>query len=133
MIDQVMRKVRTVSIRRVAPYVIIVVLIAFSFLLIQWYMTMISPGGFMKTENIAIEDYEFSRALNIIVLNTGTAVLTIVEAKVNGTTVDIADVTLDFGEPRTITIFYDWIPKTTYDIKLITATGKEFNYTATAP
>ena len=87
----------------------------------------------MKTENIAIEDYEFSRALNIIVLNTGTAVLTIVEAKVNGTTVDIADVTLDFGEPRTITIFYDWIPKTTYDIKLITATGKEFNYTATAP
>jgi len=133
MIDQVIRKVRTVSIRRVAPYVIIVVLIAFSFLLIQWYMNMISPGGFMKTENIAIEDYEFSRALNIIALNTGTAVSTIVEAKVNGTTVDITDVTLDFGEPRTITIFYDWIPKTTYDIKLITATGKEFDYTAIAP
>jgi len=128
-----MRKVRTGSIRRVAPYVIIVVIGVFSFLLINWYMAMISPGGFMRTENIVIEDYEFSRLLNITVLNTGTGGLTIVEAKVNGTTIDIADVTLNPTETRIVTIFYDWIPKTTYDIELITAKGKGFNYTVTAP
>jgi len=96
-------------------------------------MNLINPGGFMRTENIAIEDYEFSRRLDITVLNTGTGALTIVKAKVNGTTIDIADVTLNPTETRIVTIFYDWIPKTTYDIELITATDEEFNYTVTAP
>jgi len=96
-------------------------------------MIMISPGGFKITENIAIEAHEFSRVLNITVWNTGTGVVTIIEAKVNGTIVNIMDTTLNHGKRENITIFYDWIPKTTYDIKLITATGKEFNCTVATP
>ena len=93
----------------------------------------------MKTEAIEIKDYEFSHALhvlNITVLNVGTTRPTVVEAKVNGITVDIADVTVDFpssGRTQTLTISYDWIPKTTYDISLVTAKGNEFNCTVATP
>lgn len=100
---------------------------------------MISPGGFMKTEAIEIKDYEFSHALhvlNITVLNVGTTKPTVIEAKVNGTTVDIPDVTVDYGSygrTQTLTISYDWIPKTTYDIFLVTTKGNEFNCTVATP
>jgi len=132
MIKQVMRKVRKDSIKQVAPYVIVVALTVSSFIMVSWYMNMISPSGFMKTEAIEIKDYEFSQALtalNITVRNVGTTKPTVIEAKVNGTKVDIADVTVDFGKTQTLTISYDWIPKATYDIILVTAKGNEFNCT----
>jgi len=101
----------------------------------------------MGTEQLEIRGCTFQGstgdAANTIVLtvqNTGTADLTVDAYKlgVGGTSYDITDVVVDQGDSTTVTCTTGadgeaWTSGTTYDIYLITSTGKQFPYRATAP
>jgi len=102
---------------------------------------------FMATEQLDIQGATFGGtsgdALNTITLsvqNTGTADLTVDKYKlgVGGTQHDIPDVVVPQGATASVTLTtgadgQPWSSGTTYDIYVITSTGKQFPYRATAP
>ena len=102
---------------------------------------------FMATEQLEIQGATFSGAsgaanntITMTVQNTGTANLTVDKYKlgVSGTQHDITDVTVPEGASKTVTCTTGadgeaWTDGTTYDIYMITSTGKQFPYRATAP
>ncbi len=101
----------------------------------------------MRTEQLEIQGASWGGtsgdAANTIVLsvqNTGTADLTVDKYKlgVGGTAHVITDVVVDQGDSTTVTCTTGadgeaWTSGTTYDIYLISSTGKQFPYRATAP
>jgi hypothetical protein len=102
---------------------------------------------FMATEQLDVQGATFGGtsgdALNTITLsvqNTGTADLTVDKYKlgVGGTQHDIPDVVVPQGATASVTLTtgadgQPWSSGTTYDIYVITSTGKQFPYRATAP
>jgi hypothetical protein len=111
--------------------------------------TLVTPTNFTfrPTEQLEIQGCTFSGtsgdAANTIVLtvqNTGTADSTIGKYKlgVSGTQHDIADVLITQGATTTVTCTTGadgepWSAGYTYDIYLITSSGKQYLYRATAP
>ena len=91
---------------------------------------------FKKTEEPRIVGVDFNadNTIDIHVENTGTATITITEAKIDDTTIDVADITIGLGESYEITgIPYAWINETKYDIAVVTNTGNMFIYRAISP
>jgi len=128
----------------VAAIILMAVTIAISIAVAAW--TGALTFGYMETEQLEIQGATFSgtsgAANNTIVLaaqNTGTADLTVNKYKlgVSGTQHVITDVVIAQGASTTVTCTTGadseaWTTGTTYDIYLITSTGKQFPYRATA-
>ena len=129
----------------VAAIILIAVTVAVSIAVAAWMGAL--TFTFMSTEQLDVQGASFSGtsgdAANTIVMtvqNTGSADLTVASYKlgVGGTAHDITDVAVDQGESGTVTCTTGadgeaWTTGTTYDIYLITSTGKQFPYRATAP
>ena len=129
----------------VAAIILIAVTVAVSIAVAAWMGAL--TFTFMATEQLDVQGCTFSGtsgdAANTIILtvqNTGTADLTVDKYKlgVGGTQYDITDVPVAQGATATVTCTTGadgaaWTSGTTYDIYLITASGKQFPYRATAP
>ncbi len=129
----------------VAAIILIAVTVAVSIAVAAWMGAL--TFTFMSTEQLEVQGATFSGtsgdAANTIVLtvqNTGTADLTISSYKlgVGGTAHPITAVAVAQGDTASVscTVGADgeaWTSGTTYDIYLITSTGKQFPYRATAP
>ena len=129
----------------VAAIILIAVTVAVSIAVAAWMGAL--TFTFMGTEQLEIQGASWGGtsgdAANTIVLavqNTGTADLTVNKYKlgVGGTAHVITDVDVAQGGTATVTCTTGadgeaWNSGTTYDIYLITATGKQFPYRATAP
>jgi hypothetical protein len=101
----------------------------------------------MQTEQLDIQGATFSgtsnSSTNTIVLtvkNSGTSDVTVDKYKLGlqGTAYDITNVIVAQGNTASVTCTTgthgaEWISGTTYDIYVITATGEQFMYRATAP
>ena len=129
----------------VAAIILIAVTVAVSIAVAAWMGAL--TFTFMATEQLEIRGCTFSGdsgdPLNTIILsvqNTGTTDLIINKYKlgVSATSHTIADVSVDQGatvDDLTLTTGADgeaWTSGITYDIYLITSTGKQFPYRATA-
>ena len=107
--------------------------------------TFVAPQTFpfMRTEQLEIQGASWGgtsgaadNTVTLSVQNTGTADLTVDKYKlgVGGTAVDITDVAVAQGSTASVVCTnVGWTAGTTYDIYLITSTGKQFPYRATAP
>ena len=129
----------------VAAIILLAVVITVSVAVAAW--TGALTFGYMATEQLDVQGATFSgtsgNANNTIVLavqNTGSADLTVDKYKlgVSGTQHDITAVAVAQGDSTTVTCTTGadseaWTTGTTYDIYLITSTGKQFPYRATAP
>jgi flagellin-like protein len=129
----------------VAAIILIAVTVAVSIAVAAWMGAL--TFTFMATEQLEIRGASFSGASdaadNTIVLtvqNTGTADLTVNAYKlgVSGTAYTITNVLVDQGDSASVTCTTGadgeaWTSGTTYDIYLVTSSGKQFPYRATAP
>ncbi|RLI47214.1 hypothetical protein DRO69_01165 [Candidatus Bathyarchaeota archaeon] len=129
----------------VAAIILIAVTVAVSIAVAAWMGAL--TFTFMGTEQLEIRGVTFSgtsgannNTIILTVQNTGTADLTVDAYKlgVSGTQHDITDVSVAQGASTTVTCTTGadgeaWTSGTTYDIYLITSTGKQFPYRATAP
>jgi len=97
---------------------------------------------FMGTEQIEIQGCTFvtgNENVTLSVQNTGTANVTINKYKIgnSGQVTPFSDpyssVTVAQGGTGTVDVPLTWSSGTTYDIYLVTSTGKQFPYRATAP
>lgn len=83
---------------------------------------------------IVCVDFNADDTIDIHVRNTGTATVTITDARVDAAIIDVTDVTIDSGESYEVTgISYAWINGTAYNIAVVTNTGATFTYRATSP
>ena len=129
----------------VAAIILIAVTVAVSIAVAAWMGAL--TFTFMGTEQLEIQGATFSGASgaanNTIVItaqNTGTSDLTVDKYKlgVSGVQQDITDVSVAQGASASVTCTTGadslaWTSGTTYDIYLITSSGKQFPYRATAP
>jgi flagellin-like protein len=129
----------------VAAIILIAVTVAVSIAVAAWMGAL--TFTFMGTEQLEIQGATFSgtsgAANNTIVLtvqNTGTSDLTVDKYKlgVGGTQHPITGVSVLQGQSASVTCTTgadseEWTSGTTYDIYLITSSGKQFPYRATAP
>ena len=129
----------------VAAIILIAVTVAVSIAVAAWMGAL--TFTFMGTEQLEIQGCTFSGVSgennNTIVLtvqNTGTSDLTVDKYKlsVSGTQHDITDVPVTQGSSASITCTTGadgeaWTTGTTYDIYLVTSSGKQFPYRAIAP
>jgi flagellin-like protein len=129
----------------VAAIILIAVTVAVSIAVAAWMGAL--TFTFMATEQLDVQGATFGGtsgdAANTIILsvqNTGTADLTVDSYKlgVGGTAHTITAVAVDQGATASVTCTTGadgeaWTSGTTYDIYVITTTGKQFPYRATAP
>jgi len=129
----------------VAAIILIAVTVAVSIAVAAWMGAL--TFTFMATEQLDVQGCTFSGtsgdAANTIILtvqNTGTADLTVDTYKlgVSGTQHTITSVPVAQGATATVTCTTGadgaaWTSGTTYDIYLLTTSGKQFPYRATAP
>ena len=104
------------------------------FALSAWMGTL--TVSIMLTEKLRIASVDFNadNTIDVHVQNVGTATVTITEAKVDYTIIDIADITIGPGESYEITgIHYAWIEGTAYDIAVVTSTGHTSIYRVMSP
>jgi flagellin-like protein len=130
----------------VAAIILIAVTVAVSIAVAAWMGAL--TFTFMATEQLDVQGAQFNgesgiSTNNTIVVtaeNTGTTDLTVDKYKlgVGGTQRDITDVDIAQGQSADVTLTTGahgetWTSGTTYDIYLITSSGKQFPYRATAP
>jgi flagellin-like protein len=125
----------------VAAIILIAVTVAVSIAVAAWMGAL--TFTFMSTEQLEIQGASFggtagaaNNTITVAVKNTGTSDLTVASYKlgVGGTSVDITDVEVLQGATGSVVCTAtDWDSGTTYDIYLITSSGKQFPYRATAP
>jgi len=126
----------------VAAIILIAVTVAVSIAVAAWMGAL--TFTFMSTEQLEVQGASFGgtagasdNTITLSVQNTGTADLTVASYKlgVGGTAVNIdPDVEVLQGATASIVCANTgWDSGTTYDIYLITSTGKQFPYRATAP
>jgi len=113
------------------------ILISLIFLVLTWVsaLTFEFKTEF-KIEQLQIVGVDFNAddTIDIHVQNTGTATVTITDARVDDAIIDVTDVTIDSGESYEVTgISYAWIDGTAYNIAVVTNTGATFTYGATSP
>jgi len=103
--------------------------------------TFVAPETFtfLGTEQLEIQGCSFnpgSASITLSVQNTGTADLTVSKYKI-GTSGTITNLPLEVpvaqGVSESVTVPLAWSSGTTYDMYLVTSTGKQFPYRATAP
>ncbi len=131
----------------VAAIILIAVTVAVSIAVAAWMGAL--TFTFMATEQLEVQGCTFSGttgdAANTIILtvqNTGTADMSVGKYKlsVGGTQYDVLNTPVSVAQGATATITCQtgadgqaWTSGTTYDIYVITTTGKSFPYRATAP
>jgi len=122
----------------VAAIILIAVTVAVSIAVAAWMGAL--TFTFMATEQLEIQGASFAagppKSITVNVQNTGTADLTVSKYKIGtgGTPTDLTSaVPVAQGGTASVSFDYDWSSGTTYDIYLITSTGKLFPYRATAP
>lgn len=121
----------------VAAIILIAVTVAVSIAVAAWMGAL--TFTFMATEQLEIQGANFltgNANVNITAQNTGTSDLTISKYKIGtaGTPTALsATVDILQGASGTVTVPLTWVSGTTYDIYLVTSTGKLFPYRATAP
>ena len=121
----------------VAAIILIAVTVAVSIAVAAWMGAL--TFTFMATEQLEIQGATFlpgNANVNMTAQNTGTADLTISKYKIGTTgtpTALSASVDIAQGASGTVTVPLTWVSGTTYDIYLVTSTGKLFPYRATAP
>jgi len=133
----------------VAAIILIAVTVAVSIAVAAWMGAL--TFTFMATEQLEVQGASFSAAsssgvadatnfITLTVQNTGSADLTVDSYKlgVSGTVHTITEVPVAQGANPTVTCTTGadgepWTTGTTYDIYIITSTGKLFPYRATAP
>ena len=125
----------------VASIILIAVTVAVSIAVAAWMGAL--TFTFMKTEQLEIQGCTFSgtsgNSSNTVILtvqNTGTASLTVSKYKIGNTgtvTALSSAVSVPQGNTTTVTGPLQWYSGTTYDIYIVTASGKQFMTRATAP
>ena len=112
------------------------ILIPLIFLVLWMGATTFEFKTELKTEQLRIVcvDFNADDTIDIHARNTGTATVTITDARVDAAIIDVADITIDSGESCEVTgISYAWINGAAYDIAVVTNTGATFTYSATSP
>jgi len=104
----------------------------------SFYCVVLFEGWtFTPTEQLEIQGCAFSTGnVTLTVQNTGTSDLTVSKYKTSnaGTILNLPqEVAVAQGDSESVTVPLAWSAGTTYDIYLITSTGKQFQYRATAP
>jgi flagellin-like protein len=121
----------------VAAIILIAVTVAVSIAVAAWMGAL--TFTFMSTEQLEVQSCTFNPGntnVTMSVQNTGSADLTISRYKIGtaGSPTDLASpVNVAQGASGSADVPLAWTSGTTYDIYLITATGKQFPYRATAP
>ena len=121
----------------VASIILIAVTVAVSIAVAAWMGAL--SVNFMATEQLTITNVQFKagNAIELTVRNSGSANITISSATVNGVdaTVTGAPVVVVANSPGTITLTPSpaWATGNTYQIRLMSAKGNYFPYTAVAP
>jgi len=127
----------------VASIILIAVTVAVSIAVAAWMGAL--TFTFTATEQLQITKIEFveqddapTQYINVTVLNTGTAPVTITEARVNGRELDtFSSVTIKANEKVEIQLDLGtdnvWERGNNYEVKLISSKGNPFMRTETAP
>jgi flagellin-like protein len=121
----------------VAAIILIAVTVAVSIAVAAWMGAL--TFTFMATEQLEIQGATFpdgNANVTLTVQNTGTSDLTVSKYKigVSGTITALAsEVPVLQGASASVTVPLAWTSGTTYDIYVITSSGKQFPYRATAP
>lgn len=125
----------------VAAIILIAVTVAVSIAVAAWMGAL--TFTFMTTEQLEVQGAAFggtsadpANTITLQVKNTGTADVTVAYYKLglSGAQQDITDVLVPQGNTVTVVCTgAGWHSGTTYDIYVITATGKQFSYRAIAP
>jgi len=121
----------------VAAIILIAVTVAVSIAVAAWMGAL--TFTFMGTEQLEIQGCSFNAGnanISLSVQNTGTSDLTVSKYKIgtSGTITNLPqEVAVAQGDSESVTVPLIWSSGTTYDIYLVTSTGKQFPYRATAP
>ena len=123
----------------VASIILIAVTVAVSIAVAVWMGAL--TFTFTKTEQLEVQGCVFSgtdpnKKVTLTVQNTGTADLTVSKYKIGttGTPTSLTTpVSIVQGATASVDVPLTWNAGTTYDIYIITASGKLFMYRATAP
>jgi flagellin-like protein len=116
----------------IAAIILIAVTVAVSIAVAAWMGSL--SMGFMETKELTINKMTFNTgSIQLNVTNTGTGDFTVTSVKVNGNTVDVADVTLIAGAPGNINIPYTVAAGTKYSVSVFASDGTLVgSYTDTA-
>jgi flagellin-like protein len=126
----------------VASIILIAVTVAVSIAVAAWMGAL--SVGFMQTEQLSITSVRFlpSNLINVTLSNTGTTDVKIDQVWVNAIQKDMtAEVTYSWGTNPTVAanakgvsiqIAHTWQSGDTYQVKLVSAKGTSFLYTAVA-
>ena len=123
----------------VASIILIAVTVAVSIAVAAWMGGL--TVGFMQTEQATITNTAFAgtdNATSTIVLsvsNTGTNAITFNSATVNSASAAVtgSSVTIAKNSAGTVTVTAPWTSGNNYQIKLVSAKGNNFVYSAIAP
>lgn len=119
----------------IAAIILIAVTVAVSIAVAAWMGAL--TFTFMGTEQLEIQGCAFSTGnVTLTVQNTGTSDLTVSKYKTSnaGTILNLPqEVAVAQGDSASVTFALAWTSGTTYDLYLVTSTGKQFPYRATAP
>ena len=132
----------------VASIILIAVTVAVSIAVAMWMGSL--SNGFMETEQLSVRSVSFNGAASpyytISVYNTGAKAVVLSSVQVNGNTIPVASTvyngtsaatyTLPANSLVTVTITTNSplvVSGNTYEVKIVTAKGNAFPYTATAP
>ena len=121
----------------VASIILIAVTVAVSIAVAAWMGAL--TIGFMGTEEVRITNVAFSGGNTVVVTakNTGSATVTIEEVYIAGAlqtaTLDPTTGAVAPNGMLSATFTYTYDPGTAYQIKLVSAKGNPFVYTATTP
>ena len=121
----------------VAVIILVAVTVAVSIAIATWMGAL--AFTFMKTEELIIEDVDFvtgdelGNSLTIYVRNRGTTTVTVTDAKVGSSIIEIDDETIEPGEREGIqNVRFPWVTGNIYHISVITQTGNIYTHIAIA-
>jgi flagellin-like protein len=116
----------------VASIILIAVTVAVSIAVAAWMGAL--TIGFMGTEELKITNVQFTGThIDVIANNTGTGPVTINEFWINGVKQTYTAQTVQANTGVNASVSYTWTNGNNYQIKLLTAKGNSFMYTAYAP
>jgi hypothetical protein len=118
----------------VASIILIAVTVAVAIAVAAWMGAL--TVGFMNTEAVTITGAFFEEAttktIQIIAKNIGASSVTINEVWVNGVKQNYTTQTFQSNAPINVTVSYNWITNTKYEIRLVSANGYPYLYIAEA-
>jgi archaeal type IV pilus assembly protein PilA len=116
----------------VASIILIAVTVAVSIAVAAWMGAL--TVGFMATEEVKITNMMFPVGhVQVVANNTGTTPVTINEVWINGVKQTYTPQTLAANTGAVVDVSFTWVAGSNYQIKLISAKGNSFLYTAYAP